>query len=33
VFYGATPDRENDGTHAVTVTLPDADGIVRPHPH
>ncbi len=33
IFYGAFPARDNDGIHAVTVTLPDADGIVRPHPH
>jgi hypothetical protein len=33
VFAGAFPDRDNDGVRAVTVTLPDADGIVRGHPH
>jgi len=33
VFYGAFPNRDNDGIKAVTVTLPDHDGIVRPHPH
>jgi hypothetical protein len=33
VFYGAFPGRDNDGLGAITVTLPDADGIVREHPH
>jgi len=33
IFYGAFPGRDNDGTRAVTVTLPDADGIVRSHRH
>lgn len=33
VFYGAFPGRENDGRRAVTVTLPDADGVTREHPH
>jgi hypothetical protein len=33
VFYGAFPARDNDGVCAVTVTLPDEDGVVRPHPH
>lgn len=33
IFVGAFPDRGNDGIRAVTVTLPDGDGIVRPHPH
>jgi hypothetical protein len=33
VFYGASPGRDNDGVNAVTVLLPDADGVVRPHPH
>jgi hypothetical protein len=33
VFYGAFPKRDNDGTHAITVTLPDRDGVVRMHPH
>ena len=33
VFVGAFPARDNDGRAAVTITLPDADGVVRPHPH
>lgn len=33
VFYGAFPARDNDGVHAVSLILPDEDGIVRPHPH
>lgn len=33
VFYGAFPARDNDGIRAVTVVLPDADGVVRAHPH
>ena len=33
VFYGPFPARDNDGDVAVTLDLPDADGIVRQHPH
>ena len=33
LFFGAFPGRDNDGTNAVTFDLPDADGIVRAHPH
>jgi len=33
VFYGAFPARDNDGVRAVTIVLPDADGVVRRHPH
>jgi hypothetical protein len=33
VFYGAFPAQDNDGARAVTVTLPDIDGVVRRHPH
>jgi hypothetical protein len=33
VYFGAFPARDNDGVDAVTVTLPDADGVVRGHPH
>lgn len=33
LFSGAFPGRENDGVQAITITMPDADGIVRPHPH
>jgi hypothetical protein len=32
-FVGEFPGRDDDGTHAVTVTIPDGDGVVRPHPH
>jgi hypothetical protein len=32
-FFGAYPGRDNDGVHAVTIDLPDADGVVRQHPH
>ncbi len=31
VFYGAYPSYEGDGV--VTLTLPDADGVVRSHPY
>jgi hypothetical protein len=33
VFYGPFPARDNDGVQAVTLTLPDADGTIRAHPH
>lgn len=33
VFYGEFPGRDNDGLLAITVTLPDNDGVVRGHPH
>lgn len=33
VFFGAFPRRDNDGHRALTLTLPDADGLVREHPH
>jgi hypothetical protein len=33
LFYGVFPARDNDGISAITVTLPDSDGIVRGHPH
>ena len=33
LFFGVFPARDNDAVNAVTVTLPDADGIVRGHPH
>jgi len=33
VFVGAFPARDNDGSRAVTVILPDADGVIREHPH
>jgi hypothetical protein len=33
VFVGAFPDRDDDGRDAVTLTLPDSDGVTRAHPH
>jgi len=33
VFFGAFPGRDDDGVGAITLTLPDADGVVRAHPH
>ena len=33
VFYGAFPGRDDDGVHAITVTLPDSDGGVRGDPY
>jgi hypothetical protein len=33
VFYGRFPARDSDSVHAVTLDLPDADGVVRRHPH
>jgi hypothetical protein len=33
VIYGRFPGRDNDGLRAVTIDLPDRDGVVRPHPH
>jgi hypothetical protein len=33
VFHGEFPARDNDGANAITLTLPDADGVVRAHPH
>jgi hypothetical protein len=32
-FFGAYPGRDNDGIRAVTIDLPDADGVVRRQPH
>ena len=32
-FFGQFPARDNDGINAITITLPDADGVVRAHPH
>ncbi len=29
VFFGEFPGRDNDGTWAITLTLPDQDGVVR----
>lgn len=33
MFIGTFPAPDNDGTAAITVTLPDSDGVVRDHPH
>jgi hypothetical protein len=33
VFYGVFPARDNDGVDAISVVLPDRDGVVWPHPH
>jgi hypothetical protein len=33
IYYGRIPGRDNDGTNAVTLALPDLDGITRAHPH
>jgi len=33
IFFGFFPARNNDGVTAVTIDLPDSDGVVRPHPH
>jgi hypothetical protein len=30
---GRYPARDNDGEQAVTLDLPDRDGVVRSHPH
>jgi len=33
LIYGQFPDHHgNDGCAVVTITLPDDDGVVRPHP-
>jgi hypothetical protein len=32
-MFGAFPGRDDDGERALTLPLPDADGVVRPHPH
>ena len=33
VVYGRFPAADNDGESAVTVTVPDRDGVIRAHPH
>lgn len=33
IYYGPFPARDNNGKSAITVILPDEDGIVRRHPH
>lgn len=33
IFTGAYPGPDHDGTPSISVILPDADGVVRPHPY
>ena len=33
LLFGAFPARDDDGKHAITIDLPDRDGVVRRHPH
>jgi hypothetical protein len=33
LMYGAFPGRDNDGHQAITITVPDLDGVTRNHPH
>ena len=33
LFYGPFPARDNDGIRAVTLQIPDEDGVVRSYPH
>jgi hypothetical protein len=33
IYFGCFPGRDDDGSNAVTLTLPDLDGITRAHPH
>jgi hypothetical protein len=33
VIYGPYPGRDDDGENAVTLVLPDLDGVVRGHPY
>jgi hypothetical protein len=33
VVYGHFPAADNDGEQAVTITIPDRDGVIRPHPY
>lgn len=33
IIVGAYPARDNDGLDAITLDLPDPDGVVRQHPH
>ena len=33
LFYGVFPARDNDGVSAITLQLPDLDGVTRSHPH
>jgi hypothetical protein len=33
LFYGPFPSSDDDGVNAITMVLPDLDGVVRPHPY
>jgi hypothetical protein len=33
IFIGVYPGADNSGTDAVSLTLPDSDGVVRDHPY
>jgi hypothetical protein len=33
IYVGAYPSADNDGARAISLHLPDEDGIVRGHPH
>ena len=33
VYVGPFPGPDDDGVKAITFTVPDEDGVVRPHPH
>jgi hypothetical protein len=33
LFYGVSPAADDDGHAAITVVLPDADGVLRSHPY
>jgi hypothetical protein len=33
IFYGRFPARDSDSVRAVTLDLPDSDGVIRSHPH
>lgn len=33
IYLGPYPDPATDGVHAITLVLPDADGVVRKHPY
>lgn len=33
LHFGPYPGRDDDGIEAISLILPDRDGVVRPHPH
>ena len=33
VFFGPYPEKEDDKKRAITITMPDSDGVTRGHPH